>query len=63
MNNMHRVGAAFCVPWAILHVFAGASLVVSALTDINGHVREIGTAATFAQLPTLGTTPWSRRAP
>lgn len=53
MDKMHKVGAVFYALWALLHVAAGATLVGSALTDINGHLREIGTAATTAQLPTL----------
>ena len=54
MNKMHKVGAVFYALWALLHVVAGATLVGSALTDINGHVQEIGTGATAEQLPTLG---------
>lgn len=53
MNKMHKVGAVFYTLWALLHVVAGITLVGSALTDINGHLREIGTAATQAQLPHL----------
>ena len=54
MARMHRVGAVFYALWALLHVVAGATLVRSALTDVNGHLREIGTAARAAQVPSLG---------
>jgi hypothetical protein len=54
MNKMHKVGAVFYTLWALLHVVAGITLVGSALTDVNGHLRAIGTAATEAQLPHLG---------
>jgi hypothetical protein len=54
MNNMHKVGAVFYTLWALLHVAAGITLVASALDDVNGHLRAIGTAATEAQLPQLG---------
>jgi len=48
-----KVGAVFYLLWSVLHVLAGASLLQSALTDINGHLREIGTAASPQQVPTL----------
>jgi len=54
MKNLHKVGATFYALWALLHVVAGATLVSSALTNINAHAREIGTGATPAQLPVLG---------
>jgi hypothetical protein len=52
-HHVHRIGAVFYVLWSLLHMVAGATLVLSALTDINGHLHEIGTVATVAELPVL----------
>ncbi|MCC6998936.1 MAG: hypothetical protein IT370_30265 [Deltaproteobacteria bacterium] len=57
MNRMHKVGAVFYLLWGLLHVVAGATLVGSALTDLDGHLREIGTGAQAAQLPAVGGHP------
>jgi hypothetical protein len=54
MKHIHKIGAVFYALWALLHVVAGASLVFSALTDIDGHLREVGTAAAPSQLPSFG---------
>lgn len=54
MGNLHKIGAILYALWAVLHTVAGATLVASALTDINGHLHDIGTAATPAQIPALG---------